>query len=471
MTRLDAAKAFFRKFAEQALRFKVDNFYGLVEFESNVYLRSKLAPVSADFRNQVDAMKFKRATSMFHAIDLAINELRAERQKFGKDVGMRIICLTDGFATDPDMAGRVSQRLVQEKIRLDAVFASSELECGLIALTKMTGGIFVRPASIEDANSIFEDEAFFNSAMRKYDAFSNRGYDSLRQELSQNRAQQAGCLRVPVQTTINTSGKFVSPSWVVRDRKDRQDLTLRDARLVSELKMIAVNENESFQVFVDKDNIGIWTILVEGPEGSPYADRWWRLMMQFPREYPSNGPMIRFSDPPYHLNVSDQGRMILPEVQDYYIESFHIFEIVEEIRIGLMSVNEKNPIDEDHLSVYRNSGAYQAKIQEYNLQHSKGSVEEWNMRCEDAELPEDDDDDVVVPRQFICPISDTIMVNPVRSPTTRLFYEKGALEQLLRINSRARCPVTGKLFGECDRGLSVDVQMKHLIGEYKRHNG
>ena len=407
---------------------------------------------------------------MFGAIDMAIDKLCAERQRLRIDIGMRIICLTDGRATDPDMAGRVSQRLVQEKIRLDAVFASPKLECGLIALTKMTGGICVRPVSIEDANPIFEDEAFFNSSMRKYEPFLNRSCDSLKQEISGNRDLQAGCRRVPVQTTISTSGKFVTPSWVVRDRKDRQDLTLRDARLVSELRMVAANANDSFEVYVDRKNIGIWTILVEGPEGSPYANRWWRLMMQFPREYPSNGPMVRFSDPPYHLNVSDQGRMIPPEVQDYYIESLHIFEIVEEIRIGLMSVNEKNPIDEDHLRVYRNSGAYQAKIQEYNLSHSKGSVEEWNMMCEDAPLPEDDDD-VVVPRQFICPISDTIMVNPVRSPTTCLFYEKGTLEQLLRINSRARCPVTGKLFGESDRCLSVGVQMKRLITEYKRRNG
>ena len=237
--------------------------------------------------------------------------------------------------------------------------------------------------------------------------------------------------------------------------------------------MIATNDNESFSVLVDEKNIGVWVVFMCGPECSPYDGRWWTLILQFPNEYPSNGPVIRFSKVPYHVSISEQGRIVLPEVQDYYTESLHIFEILEEIRILLMRADAREAVDNDRLDTYRDQARYAAKIREYNEKNSKASLDDClkGLNIKEADLPEEDQRDVIIPRQFLCPITGRLMKEPVLSPTTGLCYEKTALEQLLRLNPRARCPVTGKLFQKEDRNLQPALRMKQLINEYKRRNG
>ena len=129
---------------------------------------------------------------MFQAIDLAISKL-LER----KTNNMRIICITDGYATDAELSKRVAERIVKEKIRLDAVFLTPDIETGLIAIARKTGGIFIRPKTVASIDELVQQEAFFKLSRRQYDLFNSTPFEEVVQAIRQDPGLQVGWNTVP----------------------------------------------------------------------------------------------------------------------------------------------------------------------------------------------------------------------------------------------------------------------------------
>jgi hypothetical protein len=63
------------------------------------------------------------------------------------------------------------------------------------------------------------------------------------------------------------------------------------------------------------------------------------------------------------------------------------------------------------------------------------------------------------------------MKHPVRSTTTRPFYEQAALRQHIQANpGQAECPVTFKKFTQDDLDAPVDPDMAKRIADFKAGN-
>jgi hypothetical protein len=229
---------------------------------------------------------------------------------------------------------------------------------------------------------------------------------------------------------------------------------------------------------------------------SRYPDLWFQLLLKFPEVYPSDGPLILLLNPPYHVSVSERGRVRLPEVQEYYDDSLHVFEIVEEVKLllqkvrrrnrpwqgdddvveapdhgnGISPLEDDNPVDDAHAQAYRDPAKYKALVNEWNAKNGKRSLDEITAGWDVLRAPEAQRRAVAgpgaAPRQYICPISQKLMSDPVHSPTTRYYYEKSALEGLLDGARDAECPMTGKKFTAADRGLAVDAVMEQRIQEF-----
>ena len=190
--RMDAAVALMDKFADALIGCKSGSLCGIIEFSSQVTLTAELGPAS-DFKAALKNLhKFIGATSMFQAIDLAISKL-LER----KTNNMRIICITDGYATDAELSKRVAERIVKEKIRLDAVFLTPDIETGLIAIARKTGGIFIRPKTVASVDELVQQEAFFKLSRRQYDLFNSTPFEEVVQAIRQDPGLQVGWNTVP----------------------------------------------------------------------------------------------------------------------------------------------------------------------------------------------------------------------------------------------------------------------------------
>jgi Mg-chelatase subunit ChlD len=98
-TRLKTAQILLRKFVDQAFRFKVDNFYGLVLFwlpDGDHYwsVVQDLTPLSEIFRGKIDQLERSGGTPPWEAGQVTINRLIAKHMEL-PHVPMRIIALPD----------------------------------------------------------------------------------------------------------------------------------------------------------------------------------------------------------------------------------------------------------------------------------------------------------------------------------------------------------------------------------------
>ena len=60
---------------------------------------------------------------------------------------------------------------------------------------------------------------------------------------------------------------------------------------------------------VDAGNVSVWSALVHGPQGSPYEGGKFKILIEFPEEFPHKSPTIRFNPPLYHPNIYEDGKV------------------------------------------------------------------------------------------------------------------------------------------------------------------
>ena len=67
--------------------------------------------------------------------------------------------------------------------------------------------------------------------------------------------------------------------------------------------------HDSVFVYHVADDLGLWHVLMEGPEDTPYEGRWFRLWVKFGEDYPLRPPEVRFVTPVLHVNINHEGRI------------------------------------------------------------------------------------------------------------------------------------------------------------------
>jgi hypothetical protein len=167
----------------------------------------------------------------------------------------------------------------------------------------------------------------------------------------------------------------------------------------------------------------------------------------------------------------------LPEVQEYYDDTLHVFEIIEEIKLMLQTeitkLDKGNAIDDEHRTAWEDQNQkYLPLVAQWNNTNGKANPElftqGWNIEKGDASVGGGYQ---AWPRHYMCPLTRKAFKDPVRSPTTGCYYEKNALEDLIqRDGVDAECPRTGKKFTQADQHLPVDIAMKAKVVEFRDQN-
>lgn len=58
-----------------------------------------------------------------------------------------------------------------------------------------------------------------------------------------------------------------------------------------------------------ENNLGIWSVFIEGPKGSPFEGGVFELEMAFPSDYPDNPPTLYFKSEFWHPNIYPDGKV------------------------------------------------------------------------------------------------------------------------------------------------------------------
>jgi ubiquitin-protein ligase len=261
-------------------------------------------------------------------------------------------------------------------------------------LCHLTGGCAFRPDSIEEGLQLFEQEGFLSLSQRPpvvrfIGPITSEGFE----------AQVAGVKFDKVVPNVDrdetrTVGQISTARHAFYVLRDVQPSQNRVVKIRMELKFAAIVQDRNatvvdglgrrvsihdpgLRIYPADGNINVWRVFLQGPEGTPYANKWWYLTMTFPPNYPEHPPMLRFISVPFHINISSEGQICLPFLTREYRPSTRAVELIQQVREVLVIPNVESPVQLVVFDMYRhNRQQYRQKAVE-SCQKAKSSPEEW----------------------------------------------------------------------------------------------
>ena len=119
----------------------------------------------------------------------------------------------------------------------------------------------------------------------------------------------------------------------------------------------------------DERNLFIWDATIIGPTETPYEGGIFKLVIQFPPEYPHSPPIIKFTTKIFHPNISPSGKICLDILHDggkAWIPSMTINKVLLSITLLLTTPNTQDPFNIDAAHLYdTNIEEYNATVKEY----------------------------------------------------------------------------------------------------------
>ena len=111
--------------------------------------------------------------------------------------------------------------------------------------------------------------------------------------------------------------------------------------------------------YENPNNIYHWRISIMGPKDSLYADGFFILGLEFPKDYPNRRPELYFKTPIYHLNVNSHeseymnrlGRPLVRTI-NWWLPSYTVRELLIDLfsifyLVGLSPFGDEKQDEED----------------------------------------------------------------------------------------------------------------------------
>eukprot|EP01111_Echinosteliopsis_oligospora_P014799 TRINITY_DN5677_c0_g2_i1.p1 TRINITY_DN5677_c0_g2~~TRINITY_DN5677_c0_g2_i1.p1 ORF type:complete len:383 (+),score=140.18 TRINITY_DN5677_c0_g2_i1:93-1241(+) len=81
--------------------------------------------------------------------------------------------------------------------------------------------------------------------------------------------------------------------------------------LSNQLRTILADPVEGFMVELKDDNLFEWNVYIEGPKDTPYEGGIYRMLLEFPKDYPMTPPVLKFVSDFWHPNVYTDGKVCM----------------------------------------------------------------------------------------------------------------------------------------------------------------
>jgi len=134
-------------------------------------------------------------------------------------------------------------------------------------------------------------------------------------------------------------------------------------RIVHEMRELSKAPHPAVDVWPCKDDIGFWRLILQGPDGTPYAGGTWCLYVRFPPDYPHYAPECRFATPIKAANVNCYGRICHSIFDRNYTPATTVRVMIDCIYGLLLNPDVSDPLDSTlALDFYSATGAYEAQI-------------------------------------------------------------------------------------------------------------
>lgn len=430
LNRLETCKQCFNLFIDRSLAYDLPAQVGLVTFNDKVEMPCPISPYYELFREKIEEVQASGGTALFSAIERARDALvewrdqvvgshDSDQKQPHRNAKLRIVCLTDG--KDMDSKGvvlwKLCQSLQKNNITLDCIQVGEEQDRDLIKLCRSTEGYAFVPKTLKQALDIVELETLIYSVDR--DVTTRRTY--VHSGFSWTSLQHSG--QTPLDTDRNIVPRRVQPEQKMKSTSSCANDALRNAddllakleqsarqksaattgetagvtigatigaarvrRLQQELKYLVQNSHPSIDVYVNDADITFWKVVIEGPDGTPYAGGCWLAYMEFPEDYPMAPPVMRFHTPIRHCNINSYGRVCHSIFDRNYTPDTTVAVILQCVYGLLLNPDVTDPLDSNLALLYHDAnGQYEASIMSYVSTHAKTPTRKgYAQECERA---------------------------------------------------------------------------------------
>jgi len=147
-------------------------------------------------------------------------------------------------------------------------------------------------------------------------------------------------------------------------------------RISKELAEVTTNPPAGIKVsLVDEANVHNWNIIMDGPEGSPYAGGKFKLLLVLPTDYPFKAPKISFKTRIFHPNVTfdEHGSMCIGILKpEAWKPSSKIMSVLTATQQLLVEPVPDDAVEQDAADKYKNRReVFNKEAKEYTKKYAK----------------------------------------------------------------------------------------------------
>ncbi|KAI3375976.1 hypothetical protein L3Q82_016513 [Scortum barcoo] len=451
--KIHAVKQLFDNFATRTMAYDFHHVIGLATFDSTVKTVHTFTETLEKFKEHVHTLEANGRTKLYDALQHGMLEL--EKVKKFPDCKRRILCLTDGCdvgsSNKPDV---VTANLIKSNIIVDSILLGEGndilqgLRRALLSFTtssslpllrqennilrgisNATGGCCFKPKTSKEGLKLFEIETVLSLEMRK--PKSKADPSSITTSFLTELAAAHGYDEFPETVLPSQMGGKVTVTETalkkkIRDAKIRQ-LMEKDKRILEELRSLHCDPHPYFSIFPTESDFTFWKIVMEGPPDTPYEKGVFELFCQFGPDYPVKPPLVRFVTRVYHCNINNVGRICHNIFDRNYNAQITMRDILNAV-YGLLIIPEpEDPLDSILAEEFLTSPEkYEQEAKKHTEQTAAQSRDEMEKKLVDPGKQR-------IPPHLICPLTNKLFVDPVKTSHGAV-YERKAIEKHLRDN-------------------------------------
>jgi ubiquitin-protein ligase/uncharacterized protein YegL len=344
---------------------------GLIHFGTFVEVICPITRNRSDFEKALSIQPQQQEwTCMYDALNRATTLIgsyeRDNKKSIAHDCKRLIICISDGIDNYSDTTiDKLRDRLKKYDIVVDFIsFLRDDLlknnEKGKVLsfrqLIKNTHGYVYQnlPLTNIELGATFEQEAAVWLCERESKSF--------------------GLVDKPVRrmpTQLHQKATYKVPAQFAQSIQGAQNYN----RILREANNTIKAQMDNISVYICRNDIFFWKIILSGPSGTPYEGGRWMLYVHFDSEYPRQPPKIRFVTEIYHVNVSADGRVCHHLFDRGWSNNTTMIEVFQSILQLLAEPNFDDAVSIEKAQLKRDQpNEYDRQLKECTRRHGSESL-------------------------------------------------------------------------------------------------